>query len=367
MLLSFIVTYSCSNNPVSSTATTHQALTERDFADENLKAGPGPVVVLNLEAHNSPVNPQWFDTETIGVDIIPFRYTETAAHHFSIGDSFAFEVALINDSFSQVMFELDEQNKETDVTIPAGDYYMIFTSLKTYGGSNASGVQTVFIQPDRSVSGSANTDYDTLQLRTLLYGNTCYRCDLSGANLHAVDLTNAELSYANLYMADLSNAILLNASLPFANLRYADLNQANFVNSRLIFADLRNTYLIDANLSNANLNGAHLDTATLVRSNLINVNLWSARLIYANLTNATLNNAALNFADLSYANLHNAHLDSANLQNATLINTNLPNASLIHADLSYANLSGAVFCNAILSGVIAYDVITNGSTLCWPF
>lgn len=372
-LASVMYTGGCSDSPLTNTTTikkTYKARTERDFADKNFKAEPGAVIVLNLEDKNSPPDPEWFDTDIIGIDIVPIRYTETAKHHFRIDEESNFEMSLISDSSKQVLFELTPENMETDVMIPAGDYRMIIESLEIFG-SDTLDEQTVFIQPDRETTGSANTDYDPAQLNTLISRKSCVNCDLSNAIL-----PGANLSYANLWFANLNNAILTNA-----NFQSADLNRANLRFARAFSANLRNAYLngailqnanlsgsnlSNANLSNADLRDADLEDANLANANLSNANLRGASLYEARLDGSNLSNANLSYANLQIADLRRANLSNANLYRASLRNANLSNANLNNANLTDANLTSANFCGADKIGIIAPGVITNSQTQCWP-
>lgn len=321
-----IYTVGCSDSPLTNTNTkTYKARTEKDFADKNFKAEPGAVIVLNLEDKNSPSDPDWFDTDLIGVDIIPIRYTETAKHHFRIDEDSDFEMSLMNDSSKQVLFELTPQNTKTDVMIPSGNYLMIIESLEIYG-SDTIDEQTVFIQPDTEAISSGNTDYDPANLNTLLSRRNCRGCNLEHANLSGANLSNVFLNDANLRDANLSRA----------NLEWAFLNNAD-----LVHVDLRDANLINTQLKSANLN----------RSNLA-----SASLRFANLYDADLNNV----------NLFNAYLNNAKLNYAILRDANLSQADLSYANLSYTDLRGANFCGAIKTGIIFTFVMTNSQTRCWP-
>lgn len=78
-----------------------------------------------------------------------------------------------------------------------------------------------------------------------------YQCDLTGANLVAVNLSNSYLSYAKLARGtNLWNSNLSNSSLDHADLRGANLSMANFTGATLSDADLRDSNLSSADLSN---------------------------------------------------------------------------------------------------------------------
>lgn len=326
----------CSDSPLTTTKTkTYKALTERDFADKNLKAEPGAVIVLNLEDLHSPFDEEWFDTDIIGVDIIPISYTETAKHHFKIDEESGFEMSLINDSSKQVLFELTQQNKETDVMIPAGNYLLVITSLEDFK-SDTLGSQVVFIQPDTETSGSGNTDYDPAQLNTLLSTRRCINCGLAEVrlinyNLSGMDLTGSYFYRANLTGADLTNTKLISTNFRNASLRTTFLRNTDFSNATVINTDLQNA------VGNANFSGANLTSSYLMKG--------------------FFQDAKFNNADLTGANLTDADLMRAQLSNATL-----QGAKFINVQIAYVD-----FCGARFSGIIASQNRGRFSARCWPF
>lgn len=87
--------------------------------------------------------------------------------------------------------------------------------------------------------------------------------NLSGSDLHDVDLSNAYLSGTNLSSANLTGTNLCNADLRYANLSSANLAEANLSN-----ADLSGANLTDADLTNSLLNGASIEAADLNGANL---------------------------------------------------------------------------------------------------
>jgi uncharacterized protein YjbI with pentapeptide repeats len=141
---------------------------------------------------------------------------------------------------------------------------------------------------------------------------------LGGADLHAVNWSQADLRGANLFGADLSEASLSGAKLSHAILSQANLSQAD---------------LIRANLIGADLSGANLHEADLIRAYLLATNLIRANLIRADLSGADLSGAKLGGADLSFANLSQADLSGADLSGADLSFANLSFANLSQANL----------------------------------
>ena len=103
---------------------------------------------------------------------------------------------------------------------------------------------------------------DKAAVKKVLAGQSCERCDLTGANLSGqpllIALDNADLTRANLTGADMAGA-----SLAHADLTSAKLNQAYLVGAKLNGADLTKADLTGANFTNANLTGADLTGAAL--------------------------------------------------------------------------------------------------------
>ena len=63
--------------------------------------------------------------------------------------------------------------------------------------------------------------YDENDLKKLLDTNSCIKCDLSGADLRKVNLTNANLQGSNLNKVNLWRANLENANLDSCSLEEA--------------------------------------------------------------------------------------------------------------------------------------------------
>ena len=106
--------------------------------------------------------------------------------------------------------------------------------------------------------------------------------DLSGLDLHKVDLSGgifhqAKLARTNFQGADLSNADFGRASLNRSNLRDANLGRAYLSYADLEGADLRGADLSYAYLSNANLRGANLCGANLTGAKLTEEQLALAK------------------------------------------------------------------------------------------
>lgn len=127
--------------------------------------------------------------------------------------------------------------------------------------------------------------------------------DLSGVDLHRIDLRHARLSFASLNNTDLSNANLHQAYLVSTDLSYAHLESALLTNARLDSASCIGINLSYAKLTNAKLRGVRFDRAILKRANF-------------------------SFTDLQRANLVGAELQQTNFYSATIGYTSLVNITL---------------------------------------
>jgi len=88
-------------------------------------------------------------------------------------------------------------------------------------------------------------------------------CDLNGARLIKIDLSNATLVGANLEGADLTEAKLLNAQLSGVRGKAAKFVKAYLFKVNLNGADLSGADLLDSDLRDANMSGVRLDGSTL--------------------------------------------------------------------------------------------------------
>jgi hypothetical protein len=106
------------------------------------------------------------------------------------------------------------------------------------------------------------------------------KANLSGADLHGMDLFRVHLAEANLSGADLSRA----------NLNQADLSRADLSRANLSGADLNQAFLAETNFSGANLTGADLSEADLSEVNFSWATLNDSDFYEAFMWGATLMN-----------------------------------------------------------------------------
>jgi pentapeptide repeat protein len=121
--------------------------------------------------------------------------------------------------------------------------------------------------------------------------------------------------------------------------------------------NLQAKFLYDADLYKANLRDANLTYAHLLGADLRTADLQGARLGYADLLNANLSGANLRGAHLNLANCQNANFTGATMRQADLRGANLARAQLVETDLEDADLSGSV-----VYGISAWNVRLEGAT-----
>ena len=122
--------------------------------------------------------------------------------------------------------------------------------------------------------------------------------DISGEQLHRIDLRESDLSEVNM-----TETLLTKADFGGANLQRANLKQANLWGANLSGANLRGANLRGANLRNVKLNGADLQNADLAQSELLFGDLTGANLKFVDLSGAMFVHTDLTGTDLRGANL----------------------------------------------------------------
>lgn len=333
----------CNNNPINSTKTYYPARTEPNFSDPSLNAEPGSVIVVDLEHLNSPLYSS-FDTDGIGTDAIPIRYTETAEHSFRLDEPAAFEMKLIKKGTKEEIFELTSADPEINITIPAGDYILIFKSHLTYCTNCVTKSQTIFLQPDRTVSNSENLDYNPDQLSHFISTRECNECDLSSA-----DFTRMNLHKVSLDKADLSHAIFRGTTIDSSNIRNANIRNATFTAHIEALTTIMGSDLSGSDLSNSRFSPQRVGGCNLTKTNFESANL-NTIMSYAN-----------NYQD---ANFSDAKLQLVNIYRDTLINCDFTSSRFSAVSFNDCDISKSIFHSAslIVSGM--NDVRAFGTDFC---
>lgn len=348
----------CNNNPVNSSNINYPAMVEQDFQNSNLQARPGSVLVVELEDLNSPPD-SVFDTDEIGTDAIPIKYTETAEHSFRLDESSAFEMKLVKAGTKEEIFMISSANPYISLSIPAGDYVLVFKSHRPYGTSET-GDQLIFMQPDKSAIG--NTDYDEEQLKQFISTHKCDECNLSNADLshkwlYNVSLVGANLNGARFDFTEFDKSTLAGASIQNAIFRFSVFDSTDFSHM-----NLKGSAIISTRFQRVNFAGSDFSNASLKGSTFSFVNFNNA-----NFTDAELSNAVFDYTiQMLEVNMTHTNLIGANFSNIDISRANFSNSNLTSATFNTVNARGTNFCGALKERINARMVFTDDDTQCWP-
>ncbi|MFP4497834.1 MAG: pentapeptide repeat-containing protein [Vulcanimicrobiota bacterium] len=139
------------------------------------------------------------------------------------------------------------------------------------------------------------------------------RPDLSGANLHGMDLANYNLDSVDMDFADLSKARLVGTLI-----RHSNVEQTNFENASMQGAQLSFSNLFGVSFKKANLTGALLENAVLVEADFTEAICKATKFKGANLLQTRFFYATVTNADFNETNIHEAQLYSDQFQDANV-------------------------------------------------
>jgi len=217
-------------------------LTERDFADDpGLLAFPNGGIVATFLEPPSAIDEKK-DTGTIGLDVIPYEYTEAVEQTFCWDDDnvISEHTMTLFDSEGVEVFTIMSGGSCVTGTVRPGEYEMHIR----HDGKSDDRVAVFIVQGDDESVINTTTDEALENLTTVLNSNKCIGCDLTGINLNGLDLTGIDLSYSILDNAILVDTILVDANLRGASLKNADLSRAVLRGANLSGADFTNAILI---------------------------------------------------------------------------------------------------------------------------
>jgi len=120
-------------------------------------------------------------------------------------------------------------------------------SLRLAGVAGAVMSLAISLAPTGTIAADLNA---VQQLRDT---GSCAGCNLSGADLNALQAANGDLSFSNMTGAD-----VYRAALAGANMAGATMSDANMRHADLSGADLSGAILTGTNLEGANLTGANM-------------------------------------------------------------------------------------------------------------
>jgi uncharacterized protein YjbI with pentapeptide repeats/beta-lactamase regulating signal transducer with metallopeptidase domain len=172
--------------------------------------------------------------------------------------------------------------------------------------------------------------------RTIRAGvGSCIGCDLSHANLHALNLSHIMLTGASLRGADLTGANLNGARLIGVDLREAKLDGA----------DLRNAVISNSDLSGSSFRNVRIDGIRIAAT------IFSGMIAEGTHLRQAIDHCQgcdLHLLDLHGQDLHGVHLTGADLHGADLRDVELSEAVFDQVDLHDARFTGADLHNAKL-------------------
>ncbi|MBI4703530.1 MAG: DUF2169 domain-containing protein [Deltaproteobacteria bacterium] len=177
--------------------------------------------------------------------------------------------------------------------------------------------------------------------------------DLTGADLHDLDLSGRSLVGTTLHAANLRGCSFATADLSRAALGQADLTDANLQGAKLAGADLSRAKLGGAQLAGADLQGAQLGQVSAPDADFAGAEADEIYLGEAQLEGCSFRDASLAKADFTRARLDRACFDGARGARMILLWAKGEKVSFQGADLSGACAHEAAFPGARLDGALA--------------
>ncbi|MBS1494705.1 MAG: pentapeptide repeat-containing protein [Bacteroidetes bacterium] len=368
----------CSDSLTGTGPVKNQARTEEEFvANPQLKADAGSVVVVSLEDLNSP--PVTGDTGPIGEDIIPYSYTETAEHRFTIDDSSYFSMKLVNDLNGEVILNLNPGSTAT-VSIPAGNYKMHLTSLLNYSADEPES-KVVFIQANWKTphNVSSGTYYSFDDLDRLLSTNKCRLCNLDNANLAgkifprtpAFEIDSSSCYKTILAGAKITGGRIANSLFSYASLKGIKLDSTLISNTRFDQTNmndvkLSSTKFLNASFSNSTLSGegtdCNFESTLFTRTNFVQINIPGALFLRCNLSGSTI-------VQLKAQNsvFDRTIFDSSTITSSILSSSIIKGCLFSKTQFKEVDVRDANFCESNSRQCVFNQCTTNAGTLCWPF
>jgi uncharacterized protein YjbI with pentapeptide repeats len=235
-------------------------------------------------------------------------------------------------------------------------------------------------------------------LAAIRSSHSAVRCDLTGVNLNAADLSGINCAKAQFDNASMSGTVLSGATLTGASFKQVDLTQVLWGQDvSAANADFSGTIGVGMLVKSSGISGnrATFDNATFTGADwsgcdLTNASLHNAFVTGANFSGATLTSAYLYAlqagksndgpgADFSYAYMPDANLQASNLNGADFsfaqicflnVGASLLNANLTETDFTRADLTGACFsgpassiAGTIFDGAVLFDAHFDGVNL----
>lgn len=171
--------------------------------------------------------------------------------------------------------------------------------------------------------------------------------DLSGADLHEMDLHNLKAAWAilrktNLSGADMSRSLLVNPNFFRARLHTAAIHNTTFLKGDLVEADFKGADLSDSAFLGVDAQDAGFQDACLRNSGWVNANLQNADLNHADLTNARLTRVNVSGADFTGADMTGVRAFHVDWSMAKVPPAELPESLVKFPILAWSVLAGGM-------------------------
>jgi len=369
-LLLFILTFTAGvyfsgcTNSITSTGTVsprkNQARTEQEFSfNSNLKADAGAVIAVNLEGLNSPVA-EIGDTGPIGEDIIPYIYTETAQHRFTIDDTSDVKIKLVSDATGLTIAEVNPGNS-LYVNIPAGSYKMHLISLFNYTAEEPSSI--VFVQTNTRTpyagTGTTGTNYTIPDVDKFIQQHGCSKCDMSGADfsgmsLHGIRVGEGIFNSAKFVKTKVRSSLMIkckfdstnfNGMVPDAEGGGFNFSECTFSNAKLANI-VRGTNLefTRSTFDNCDFNGTSFYRPHIENVTFSNSNFSGSSFFYPNLAASTFYKSNLQRFKLS-GDGRNLTFDNVNAKHMIFDDSNILNSHFRYSNFDSVKVAGS-FCGS---------------------
>ena len=182
-----------SSQLVSSVAT--RALSEHQFAnDENLRVSENNIVILKLESASSVLDAN--DTHEIGVDAIPYRFTQNQALTLNIDSDENLSIAkieLLDKESQSILAMATKSSSSVNVNIVTNKDYL----FKVYHDGGSIENQAIFIRlinQAKTTMFAKSIEESVVPDKKVLVSKDCINCNLSNINLMGYNMSYARLS-----------------------------------------------------------------------------------------------------------------------------------------------------------------------------
>jgi uncharacterized protein YjbI with pentapeptide repeats len=188
--------------------------------------------------------------------------------------------------------------------------------------------------------------------------------NLSGMDMHELDLSQIDFRGASFYRARLEGADLRRCCIAGrdTSLEFCDLSDARLDGALLSGVVAASAVFNGCSMTEVDASGASMKSASFVGANLIGASLAGATISNADATGANLDrvmmaNTVATSAVFRGSSMSNIDASGALMQAATLVGANLIGASLAGATISNADATGANLDRVMMAKVVATSAV----------